>query len=239
VSRILLSKDAVVDSKLTAADGSVLRETRIDSQLLQYDMLARRLTVPRPGRMLVRDHTPTTQKQKAANAANASGLSAQRGATAFQWAKSLDYSGTDHRAIMRGDVLVAYKPDEAKELPVRMRADEVVATFQDVNKADATAAAPAPANPPAMGITGPSVDLRSVRAEGNVNVVRGTEELNAPRLTYDPQSHWLRAMGTDQAPAVFSSGPRGNGLTARELQWNTDTWKIKAVDVTGRGAGTR
>jgi hypothetical protein len=40
-TRILLSKDAVVDSKLTAADGSVLRETRIDSQLLQYDMLER------------------------------------------------------------------------------------------------------------------------------------------------------------------------------------------------------
>jgi hypothetical protein len=167
-------------------------------------------------------------------------MSAQKGATAFKWAKSLDYSGIEHRAIMRGDVLVAYKPDDAKELPVRMQADEVAAMFEDApKKADAPATATAPANPPAMGITGPSVNLRSMRAEGNVNVVRGQDELNAPRLTYDPQSHWLRATGTEQTPAVFSSGPRGSGLTAREFFWNTDTWKIRAVDVTGRAPGTR
>lgn len=253
VSRILLSKDAVVDSKLTAADGSVLRETRIDSQLLQYDMLARRLTVPRPGRMLVRDHTPPKEKPKQpANADPAAeddedGLSTQRGATAFQWAKSLDYVGAEHRATMRGDVLIAYKPDEkpdakpgeAKPIPVTIRADEVVATFEDrAPKTPATA--PAASNPPAgMGITAPSVDLRSVRCEGNVNVVRGGEELNAPRLTFDPQSHWLKATGTEQTPAVFSSGPRQNGLTARELLWNTKSWKLKAEGVTGRSSGTR
>jgi hypothetical protein len=246
VRRIMLSKDAVVDSKLAAADGSVLRETRIESQLLEYDMLAQRLTIPRPGQMIVRNHTPETEKEKAAKTTNAGGLGDMKGATAFKWAKSLDYSGVEHRAVMRGDVLVAYQPDQAgdaaknkEQLPVRMQADEVVATFEDAKKPDAAASRPAPANPAGMGIGGPNVDLRSVRAEGSVNVVRGTEELNAPRLTYDPQSHWMRAMGTEQTPAVFTSGPRGNGLTARELQWNTDTWKIKAVDVTGRATGTR
>jgi hypothetical protein len=239
----MLSKDAVVDSKLSAPDGSVLRETRINSQLLQYDTIAQHLTIPRPGTMIVRNHTPAAPKDKPADAANAAtpgGLGEMKGATAFRWAKSLDYSGTDHRAIMRGDVLVAYQPDEAKELPVRMQADEVVATFEEAKDKPGAASAPAaPAKPPAMGMNGPSMDLRSVRAEGNVNVIRGTEELNAPRLTYDPQSHWITAMGTDQQPAVFSSGQRGNGLTARELQWNVDTWRIKAVDVSGRAAGTR
>jgi hypothetical protein len=244
VSWIMLSKDAVVDSKLAAPDGSVLRETRIESQLLQYDMLAQRLTIPRPGQMIVRNHTPETGREKAAKAANAGGLGDMKGATAFRWAKSLDYSGLEHRAVMRGDVLVAYQPDQTgdaannkEQLPVRMQADEVVATFEDAKKPNGTASAPA--TPAGMGIGGPNVDLRSVRAEGNVNVVRGTEELNAPRLTYDPQSHWLRAMGTDQSPAVFTSGPRGSGLSARELQWNTDTWKVKAVDVSGRGSQAR
>jgi hypothetical protein len=240
VSRILLSKDAVIDSKLTAPDGSILRETRIDSQLLQYDLLARRLTIPRPGRMLVRDHTPPDEKDKPK--ADADGLSTQRGATAFQWAKNLDYSGVDQRAIMRGDVLIAYKPDEADALPVQVRADEVVARFEDKPAKDGTAPAhapaPAPANP-AMGIVGPSVQLRSVRVEGNVHVVRGTEELTAPRLTYDPISHWMRASGTDQTPAVFTSGPRGSGVTAREVVWNTKTWKIRAEGVSGRAAEVR
>jgi hypothetical protein len=224
--------------RLTAADGTVLREMQIDSSLLSYSVPTRRLVVPRPGRMLVRDHRPPDAKG-AADAANAEseedGLGTQRGATAFQWAESLDYNGVEQRATMKGDVLVAYKPDAQGELPVQLRADEVIALLEDAP----LPAGPAPGEPvkAAGDIKAPPVRLRSVRAEGNVVVVRGGEELTAPRLTYDPQSHWIRAVGTDDVPAVFSAG-RGNTTNAREFQWNTQTWKMRVVGAAGRAAGS-
>jgi hypothetical protein len=83
------------------------------------------------------------------------------------------------------------------------------------------------------------VQLRGVRADGNVVVVRADAELNAPRLTYDPLSHWIKADGTDQTPAVVTSGPRASGTEAREIYWNTQTWKLRVVDAVGRATPGR
>jgi hypothetical protein len=77
-----------------------------------------------------------------------------------------------------------------------------------------------------------------VRAEGNVNVVRGDDELTAPRLTYDPLSHVIRVIGTPDAPAVYSASGPGNSTAAREVQWNTQTWKMRVVDAAGRAAAS-
>jgi hypothetical protein len=237
VSRILLTKDAVVDSRLAAADGTVLREMRIDSSLLQYNVPQRRLIIPRPGRMLVRDHRPPevqpAGQQKQAQGQD--GLASNRGATAFQWSESLDYNGAEQRARMSGEVIVAYKPDDSNEQPVRLRADEVVTTFEDVAAPAKGAPVPA-ASKSALDMKAAPVQLRSVRAEGNVVVRRGGDELTAPRLTYDPVTHWIRAMGTDQTAAVYSPAGRGDGTTAREFEWNTQTWKIRISNAAGRAA---
>jgi hypothetical protein len=102
---------------------------------MHYTLQTRRLVVPRAGRMLVRDHRPPDQKSAEPNSASqagADGLGGERGATAFRWAESLDYNGAENRAVMRGQVLVAYKPDEQNEPPVQLRADEVVTTFEGV-----------------------------------------------------------------------------------------------------------
>ena len=118
-----------------AADGTVLREMQIDSSLITYYVQNQRMIVPRPGRLLVRDHRPPDQKEHA-DASEEDGLSTQRGASAFQWSKYLDYNGSDKTAIMKGDVQVAYKPDAPKELPVRLRADEVIATLENAPQSD-------------------------------------------------------------------------------------------------------
>ena len=138
---------------------------------------------------------------------------------------------------MSGEVIVAYKPDDSNEPPVRLRADEVVATFEEVAAPAKGAAAAVPAaSKSALDMKAAPVQLRSVRAEGNVVVRRGGDELTAPRLTYDPVTHWIRAMGTDQTAAVYSPAGRGNGTTAREFQWNTQTWKIRVSNAAGRAA---
>jgi hypothetical protein len=208
---------------------------QIDSSLLTYYVQNQRMIVPRPGRLLVRDHRPPDQKESA-DASEEDGLSTQRGASAFQWSKYLEFNGSDKTAIMKGEVLVAYKPDEPKELPVRLRADEVIATLEDAPQSDN--AKPGEAVPAAGDMKAPPVRLRSVRAEGHTAVVRGTDELTAPRLTYDPQSQWIRAVGTDDTPAVFRAG-QGGTTTGREFHWNTKTWKVKIVDAAGRATGSQ
>src|SRR5690606_15341066 len=121
VSRVLLNKDAVVNRRLADADGGVLSEMQINTSLLSYDVLNRRMVIPRPGTMLVRDHRPPDEKKKdkpgagGAEAEKKDGLSTQRGATVFQWADSLDYNGPANRATMKGDVVVVYKPDADSE----------------------------------------------------------------------------------------------------------------------------
>ena len=70
----------------------------------------------------------------------------------------------------------------------------------------------------ALDMKAAPVQLRSVRAEGNVVVRRGGDELTAPRLTYDPVTHWIRAMGTDQTAAVYyprRAGQRHDGAGVR------------------------
>jgi hypothetical protein len=244
VSRILLNKDAVVVSRLTAEDGTVLRETRIDSSLLEYDVPARRLTVPRPGTMLVRDHRPPAEKVAGKTQApeDQDGLDSTRGATAFRWADALDYNGAEHMAKLNGDVVVAYKPDDAKEAPVRLRAKEVVAIFEDAPKDAPKPGAAAPAagtSKDAADVNMPKVRLRSVRAEGDVMVNRDGDELVAPRLTFDPITHWIRAVGTPQNPAVYTQAGRAGTTTAREFHWNTQTWKMRIIDAAGRTAAGR
>jgi hypothetical protein len=230
VTRILLNQDAKVNSKLTAPDGSLLREMRLESSLLTYDVLTRGLKVPRPGRMIVRDHRPPDAKDKK-DPADDDGLNSQRGVSAFQWAEELEYSGLKQMARMTRDVVVVYKPDDPNEAPVRMNANEVIATFEEQKKD--------PAAPKKTGaMSPPAVQLRSIRAEGNVKVTREGNELTAPRLTYDPIGHLITARGTDDVPAVFSSKGPGNESSAGEFRWNTETWKMSAVRVQGRTSGT-
>jgi hypothetical protein len=227
VSRIILSEDAVVDRRLTADDGSVVREMRIESSLLHFTVKTQRLVIPRPGRMLVRDHR--TEEASAAKDKKDEGLGSQRGATAFQWAKGLDYDGVGGRAAMLQDVVVAYKPDDESEPPVQLRADRVVADFVKVTKPAATAAD----GDGGDGVAGPdmpSVELKAVTAAGGVNVIRNGNELSAPGVTYDPRTDTITASGTDANRAVFSRAGRPDSMSARSFLWNTRTWEIKVID---------
>jgi hypothetical protein len=113
------------------------------------------------------------------------------------------------------------------------------AFFEDTKKAPADAT-PKPPTPPVAGDDKtPKIQLRSIRAEGNVSVVRGTEELTAPRLTYDPITHWMRAIGMQNQPAVFTTAGGGDSISAKEFLWNTETWKMKVIDAYGGGTSRK
>lgn len=240
VSRVVLARDAVIDSVLTGDDGGILQATRIQSTLLYVNLKTRRFIVPRPGTMLVRDHRPEDEAEPAAPddttagsepAGGADLFGKQRGATAFQWADSLDYDDAARRAIMKKDVIVAFRPDgDGKDqLPVRLSADTVVAEFE---KPDAAAAkSKSPRDPLADA---PALDLKSVTAEGNVKVVRGEEELTTPKLTFIPAQSTIVATGSESNRAVFSRAGRPDSFSATGFQWNTKTWDIKVIGAAAR-----
>ncbi len=230
VGSIALTGGAVVNSNQADAAGTVLREFQLQAPSIAFDVIARRMTVPTGGQMLVRDHRPAAAPQPRQPAA---APGAGKGATAFQWSKSLVYDEANRRATMSGGVVVAHKPDGADQPPVRLTADDVTADFLPSEPKVATTkpAAGGPAgNPPAAA----ALQLKGLSAVGNITITRGGAEVRAARIAYDPTGEWLIATGTPRNPAAFSDGTGAGTTTAEEVQWNTRTWHLKVTKMTAR-----
>jgi hypothetical protein len=255
VAKVHLHDHAVINSRLTAADGSVLRQFHLKAGTITYDVRARHLTVPVPGQMLVESHdgpqAANEPKQAKADdgarkdpAKDAAVLATGSGATAFEWNKSMEYDEADGRAVMDGSVVVSHQPDAkgAKpQPPVRLDADRLVAVF-DVKHEGKSANQGDPRHADARAVPGDDaskMQLRSVQAEGNILIVREGSELHAFRIDYDPQDEWVIARGNGRAPATFTD-PSGVGtVRAGELWLNTRTWGVKVKDVSTRVGGPR
>jgi hypothetical protein len=226
---ITLDGNAVVVSTLSDATG-ILRQRELKAPLIFYsltgagDIPPRTLLVPTPGQMLVRDHRPPTTATAAGGGGDDAGMGGGRGVTAFKWTKRLIYSEDAHKAVMSGDVLVAHEADDPKELPVQVTADEMTAIFTPAG----VKLVGAPAS------NGGAMELHSLEADGNVAVTRGNEQLTAPKLYYEPLSHWMTATGNAQTPATMIDA-QGTRSTADEIRWNTETWAFSMKRATGGG----
>ena len=232
VAKVHMYDDAVVNSKLSAEDGSVLQQRHLKADAITYDVRARHLAVSGPGQMLIESHDAKADsgkqdgdgKEKQANA-----LAAGNGATAFQWSTGLEYEEAAGRATMNGSVIVSHQPDDKKQPPVRLDAERVTAAFMP-KPAGARAARSAKKDEP----DGPQLELRSIVADGQVLISREGVELSAQRVEYDPSTHWVIARGNERNPAVFSH-PSGVGtMRATALRLNTLTWTVQITDVNTR-----
>jgi hypothetical protein len=237
VARVHMHDDAVINSKLAAEDGTLLRQFHLKAGTITYDVRARHLRVPGPGQMLVESHEPRAKDGEAGKGDDAGGakpadaLAAGSGVTAFQWANSIEYEESAGRATMDGSVIVSHQADDKAQPPVRLDADKVIASF--VPRAEGAQAA---ASPPKTG-DGPQLDLKSIVADGQVLINREGTELSAQRVEFDPATHWVIARGTERNPAVFSH-PSGVGtMRATELRLNTQTWTVQITDVNTRVGG--
>lgn len=260
VSSILLEEKAVVDSQLLASDGqSVLRETRLRGPQIIYDVLKDHLTVPAAGDLVVRDHTPLPPQQQqqqppqrqggadrgvvAANDGPDNGLGTFRGAAVFRWRDRMDYDQGRRRAVMAGNVEVAYRGDDVRELPVQLVADRVLADFVPKPVPNATAAKPAtrPAGQGGLlaGVGGGGeggankLDLKLMTAYGNVHVNRGGQELAADRLNFDPATGVISAFGGGRG-ARFTEAGGSQYTEADQIEWNTKTWHVRAQNIRAR-----
>jgi lipopolysaccharide export system protein LptA len=214
-SVITLDGNAQVESNLSDATG-ILRQSELKAPRIIYSVLAtpsipaHTLLVPSAGVMLVRDHRAPVRTA----AGDDNGLGTGRGATAFQWTRGLVYSEDTHKAIMSGDVFVKHVSDNAKELPVQLTSDEMTAVFEPAEVKRTSTTQPAESQ---------ALELKSMEAVGNVVVNRGAAQVNAQRIYFEPQSHWMTAQGTEQSP-VNVLDENGTQSTADVVRWNTQTW---------------
>jgi lipopolysaccharide export system protein LptA len=232
-------EDAVVTSTLLDNDGLPLRRMKLKADTVQYDLVppplgspdgaapTKKLTVPGEGKMLVEDYRPpSTQPAAAKDDGNA--MASARGATAFQWSKSLVYDDSTHKAVMDGSVIIDHRDDVAKEDSMRLTGDTATAELEPL-------AAGATTNPATTKPTEPRYQVRKVTATGHLLVTMKGGELIADSLVYDPVTRILIARGSDRSDAVFTRAQVGPGGTqpirAQEMQWDakSDLPKITRV----------
>jgi hypothetical protein len=219
-----IENGASLTSTLAAADGGILQQMQLNSTVIVVRELAddgapsRRLTVPAPGTMLVRDHRPP-EKQAAAEDANAAG--GARGASAFEWHKQLVYAESTHRADMTGAVRVVHRDEDPHQPPLEVDAETVTAFFE-----------PAPRKPvidpkhpqQKQAEADEAPQLKLLTATGpTVQVIRENTQMIAQRIDYDPRKHLLTATGSPRNPVVFDTG--GTQLIHADVaRWDTLTW---------------
>lgn len=244
VARVHLHDDAAINSKLSAPDGTLLRQFHLKAHTITYDVRSRHLTVPGAGRMLVESHEARggegegeqAKAGESGNGAAAAAMAAGNGMTAFQWAKSLAYEETSGRAVMDGSVIVSHQPDgngDKREPAIRLDANALTAEFDVRRRAHRDAATAGSVD----GTETPRLELRSIGAEGNVLISREGVELAAHRIDYDPHSEWVIARGTGREPATFTDRSGSGTVRAGELWLNTRTWAVKVKDVNTRIGG--
>jgi hypothetical protein len=180
--------------------------------------------------MLHRDHRPPTTRP-------ADGEQAQpdqaRGATAFQWQRSMVVDQAAHTAVMDGRVVIVRRADDPGTEPIRIDGDRATATFE----------AKRPATRPAGGrfskdtadadpADAANAQLKWLTIDGNVTIVRGDATLTCDRLDYDPASGVMIAVGTPRVPATWQDAAR-TGFVDR-VEWNTRTWLPRLTGFRGR-----
>lgn len=244
VSRVLLHDNAVVNSRLTADDGTMLQQFHLKSETITYDVRSRHLAVPGPGRMLVEIHDPKdaagaddgAKQAKSGGAGESAALAGGNGVTAFEWRESMEYDEANGRAAMDGNVVVSHQPDkkgEKAEVPVRLDADALTAIFESQSVRSGRPGAP----DAGKNNEAPNLRLRSMNATGGIVISREGAELTAREISYDPANEWVIARGTGRNPATFTA-PGGTGtMRAGELWMNTRTWAVKVKDVNTRVGG--
>jgi hypothetical protein len=252
VRHISFEDDAKIDSVTMADDGSLLRRTHLESAIVQYDLLEKKLLVPQEGRMIVEDHRPTTQPAtqpagggladaRPASAKADSSAENNRGTSAFQWFKQFTYDDSAHQAIMLGDehnqVVVVHRDDSPKAQSYRLTGDSVTADLEDIATTQPTTKAVASATMPSttQATTKPAdrlskVQLKRVTALGHLLFTGPNAEIHANYMEYDPRTHWLIARGSERDLVTFEIGAHPIGSKrAEEIQYNLDTGEIRGA----------
>lgn len=208
-----------IESVLAGADGQILRRLFLEAPEARYDLENEKFDVPTAGRILFEDHRPPAADEKAAD-------NDTRGATAFQWKKSLDYDGKARLATMQGGVQIHHDPDGAAE-PFTIYTERVRAELEPHDQPDAEPAGAEPAMPQ------DDVRVRAIVADGGVRVETAQLQFSATELSFDPASGIVTARGTKREPITVTDADGGSQGSVQELRWNIRTDEISMTKFGG------
>jgi hypothetical protein len=243
VRHITFDENATVSSESWGEDGTLLRRTHLEASTLRYDLLAKQMNIPVPGRMIVEDHRPTTQpttgEARPASGNGDLGGGNNRGRTAFQWSKSFTYDEGARQAVMTGDernpVVVVHQDDSPKAQLYRLTGQTVTAELESPEPAatQAGGAASRPRDPMAQQ----KVQVKRVTAAGRLVFTGPGAEIHATDMEFDPASHWLLARGNERERVEFNIAGQGGGTKqAEEVRYNLETGEVKSSRMSVRMA---
>jgi len=223
---------ARVESVLTTPQG--FRHMQAAGQLIQFfqpDEAHKRLLIPSPGFMLLQDtRPPADDKQSKEAAADPMSL---RGTTVFKWDRGMEYDQATSQITLVGKASVG-RQEGAKEQPLEIRGEKIVATIQEN----------APTTRPTTAATRPSgglfasssrIQLKYLHMEGTellpVQILSGNLNVRTPILDFDPATHILTLKGTEDNPVREYDEHGLEAATMVEATYNTVTerWVVKKL----------
>ena len=211
VRDIRLTENVQVQSLLSAADGSVLRQMNLFAEQIDYDKKLGRMMVPVTGRLFFADLRPTTQP------ATQSGVPSGRGKTAMLWKKDMVYDDTNHLATATGSVRVVHESPSATER-YELLADKVIAELMP----------PKDPKAPKATATDQTSQIKKVTATGNVTFHARKSEVLATSVEYDPDTQILIARGSDRLPAQVID-EKGNQSVFESVRYDARTGEVKSL----------
>ncbi len=204
-----LTLDTDVTLNVTTTDG---RSSSLDSSRLEIDLAAGTMHVPAPGRMLMIDHRakPADDKGKFGP-----------GELAMLWRERLDWDMRGGLLVLNGGVRVGFQREGANE-PVRIICNQITGTLTPI---DTTTG---------FDQMTPRIDLKTLRAVGEVAVRSKETSFDAAELLYDLQTQLAHAHGTDAQPVEVFDSQGTSRIGFSTITWNLETGLIEDFrDITG------
>mgnify|MGYP005851006977 CR=1 FL=1 len=207
IRQVILREKVELGSVLNDAAGQTRQRSSLQASEVRYDLSARRLEVPGPGRMLYEDRRPEDPR------AATDLVGDLRGATAFQWRERLVFDETAMNARLDGDVTIVQ--ERADQPPLKLTASTVNVEF--LRGAGAT--------------TRPSsLALKRFEASDKVSVSVPQARFTAPRVEYDPVAGQLVASGDPSNPVeTLDEQGLSRGIFDR-LVYNTRARQIDRLE---------
>lgn len=205
-----LTLDGGVNLAVTTTDA---RSSSMDTETLDIDLVGGTLRAPKAGQMLLVD-----QRKNADTGKNQFGP----GALAMRWKESLNWDMRGGNLAMLGGVRVGFEREGSND-PVRITCNKLTGIVTPVDTSNG------------FDQMTPRIDLKLLKAEGDVAVRSKSASFDSADLVYDLQTQLAAAHGTDSEPVQVFDASGSSRIGFSSITWNLKTGLIEDFrDITGQ-----
>jgi lipopolysaccharide export system protein LptA len=216
---------AQVESDAYDAGGFLLHRYDLLSRKIDFDPVAKRLSVNGPGGILAVEQSPPST-QPATEPSESTSAIGGSGNTAIGWKRRFIYDDAAHSATIEGDIKIVHQGTGPKAQSVTLEhADVVQADFYS----DATT------KPTVADRTAPP-KLKQLTATGPMTIVTADKTITCGEMDFDPIEQILTCRHGQLAKVTVVDDNDLSGATCDEASLNIKTNELKKLtNVTGQG----